>query len=78
MDSVTEEGNYKRRTYFCNWYLQAVYDNILDPKLTFFTEEAWFHWSGYINAQKVDTGAVLIQDRRLKCPFMTRSRTHTF
>jgi hypothetical protein len=31
--------------------LQAIYDGVLDPKLTFFTDEAWFHLSGYINAQ---------------------------
>jgi hypothetical protein len=31
--------------------LQAVHDGVLDPKLTFFTDEAWFHLSGYINAQ---------------------------
>jgi hypothetical protein len=31
--------------------LQAVHDGILDPKLTFFTDEAWFHLSGYINVQ---------------------------
>jgi hypothetical protein len=31
--------------------LRAVYDGVLDPKLTFFTDEAWFHLSGYINAQ---------------------------
>jgi hypothetical protein len=37
--------------HFCNWFLQAVHDGVLDPKLTFFTDEAWFHLSGYINAQ---------------------------
>jgi hypothetical protein len=31
--------------------LQTVYDGVLDPKLTFFTDEAWFHLSEYINAQ---------------------------
>jgi hypothetical protein len=48
---VIEEYDYGRRTHFCNWFLQAVHDGALDPKLTFFTEEAWFHLSGYINAQ---------------------------
>jgi hypothetical protein len=48
---VIEEGKYGRRTHFCNWFLQAVHDGVLDPKLTFFTDEAWFHLSGYINAQ---------------------------
>jgi hypothetical protein len=47
---VIEEGDYGRRTHFCNWFLQAVHDGVLDPKLTFFTDEAWFHLSGYISA----------------------------
>jgi hypothetical protein len=48
---VIEECDYGRRTHFCNWFLQAVHDGVLDPKLTFFTNEAWFHLSEYINAQ---------------------------
>jgi hypothetical protein len=48
---VIEEGNYGRRTHFCDWFLQAVHDSVLDPKLTFFTDEVWFHLSRYINAQ---------------------------
>jgi hypothetical protein len=48
---VIEECDYGRRTHFCNWFLQAVHKGVLDPKLTFFTDEAWFHLSGYINAQ---------------------------
>jgi hypothetical protein len=31
----TEESEYKRRTYFCSWSLWAVYDTVLDPKLSF-------------------------------------------
>jgi hypothetical protein len=46
-----EEWDYGRRTHFCNLFLQAVHDGVLDPKLTFFTDEAWFHPNGYINAQ---------------------------
>jgi hypothetical protein len=37
---VIEEGDYGRRTHFCNWFLQAVHDGVLDPKLMFFTDEA--------------------------------------
>jgi hypothetical protein len=48
---VIEEGDYGRRTHFWNWFLQAAHDGVLDPKLTFFIDEAWFHLSGYINAQ---------------------------
>jgi hypothetical protein len=39
----------------------AVHDTVIDPKLMFFTdEEAWFHLSGYSNAQTVRTRGVLI------------------
>jgi hypothetical protein len=48
---VIEECNYGRRKHFCNWFLQAVHNSVLEPKLTFYTDEAWFHLSGYINAQ---------------------------
>jgi hypothetical protein len=37
--------------HFCNWFLQAVHDGVLDSKLTFSTDEAWFHLREYINAQ---------------------------
>jgi hypothetical protein len=47
---VIEDGDYGRRMHFCNWFLQAVHDRVLDPELSFFTDEAWFHLSGYINA----------------------------
>lgn len=48
---VSEEGNYERRMNFCNWFLWVVYDDVLDPELTLFTDDIWFHLSGYINAQ---------------------------
>jgi hypothetical protein len=46
-----EEGNYKRWTHFCNWFLQLVHDSLLDLKHTFFSDEVWFHLSRYISAQ---------------------------
>jgi hypothetical protein len=48
---VIEESDDERRMYFCSLFLQAVHDGVLDPKVTFFTDEACFHLSGYINAQ---------------------------
>jgi hypothetical protein len=47
---VIEECDYRRRTQFCD-FLQAVHDGVLDPKLTFFTDEASFNLSGYISVQ---------------------------
>jgi hypothetical protein len=29
---IVEEDNYKK-TYLSNWFLQAIHDSILDPKL---------------------------------------------
>jgi hypothetical protein len=37
--------------HFCNWFLRAVHDSVLDLKLTFFTDEAWFHLSGHVSVQ---------------------------
>jgi hypothetical protein len=39
------------RAHFCNWFLQTVIDGEIDPQLTFFSDEAWFHLQGYINTQ---------------------------
>jgi hypothetical protein len=47
---VTAESNYERRTQFCNWFLQAIYDDdVLGPELTFFTED-WVHVSECVNS----------------------------
>jgi hypothetical protein len=37
--------------HFWNSLLQALHDTVLDSKLTFFTDEAWFHFSRYTNSQ---------------------------
>jgi hypothetical protein len=39
------------RVHFCNSFLQPVVEGELDPQLTFFSHEAWFHLQGYINMQ---------------------------
>ena len=46
-----QEPDFNRRTHFCDWYVQSVHDGIVDPQITFFTDEAWFHLSGYVNTQ---------------------------
>ena len=43
--------DYDKRVQFCNWFNTQVHDGILDPQLTFFTDEAWFNLSGYVNSQ---------------------------
>lgn len=46
-----------RRIEYCQWFNENLRndDNILD--LTFFSDEAWFHLSGYINSQNYRTWA---------------------
>jgi hypothetical protein len=39
------------RITFCNWLLHNVHNGISDPNLFFMSDEAWFHVSGYVNAQ---------------------------
>jgi hypothetical protein len=39
------------RRYFCNWFLQAVHDSVVDSRFMFFTLEAWFYMSGCISTQ---------------------------
>jgi hypothetical protein len=37
------------RVNFCSCFLQSVVKSEIDPQLTFFSDEAWFHLQGYIN-----------------------------
>lgn len=39
------------RLNFCNWILDNVNDQTIDPRLIFFTDEAWFHLHGYVSSQ---------------------------
>jgi hypothetical protein len=43
--------DYAKRVRFYNWFINHVHDGLLDPKLTFFTDEANFNLSGYVNSQ---------------------------
>jgi hypothetical protein len=35
------------RVHFFSWFLQPVVEGEIDPQLTFFSDEAWFHLQGY-------------------------------
>jgi hypothetical protein len=42
--------DFGKRVQYCNWFNENLNDDdILD--LTFFSDEAWFHLSGYVNSQ---------------------------
>jgi hypothetical protein len=43
--------DYEKRVSFCTWFINHVHDRLLDPKLTFFTDETNFNLSGYVNSQ---------------------------
>jgi hypothetical protein len=38
---------------FAVWFLESVVEGEIDPQLTFFSDEAWFHLQGYINTQNI-------------------------
>jgi hypothetical protein len=43
-------ADYNKRVKYCEWFLKFIEnDSVLN--YTFFTDEAWFHLSGYINSQ---------------------------
>jgi hypothetical protein len=39
------------RVRLCSWSLQSGVKGELDPQMTFFSEEPWFHLQRYINMQ---------------------------
>jgi hypothetical protein len=43
--------NLARRIHFCSWFPQSVAKGEINPQLTFFSDEAWFHLQGYTNMQ---------------------------
>lgn len=47
--------DYGKRVRYCEWFNENVNDDLLDQ--TFFTDEAWFHLSGYVNSQNYRTWA---------------------
>jgi hypothetical protein len=47
--------DYLQRIQFCNWYNNNLLDNVDQQDITFFSDEAWFHLSGFINSQHYRT-----------------------
>lgn len=44
-----------QRQNFCNWYNNNLANNTEQQEITFFSDEAWFHLSGFINSQNYRT-----------------------
>jgi hypothetical protein len=40
-----------KRARYCLWFREFVHDNPRILDITWFSDEAWFHLSGYVNAQ---------------------------
>jgi hypothetical protein len=40
-----------QRLNYCQWFLNTIPDDVLEK--TFFTDEAYFHLSGYVNSQNM-------------------------
>lgn len=45
--------DFEQRQNYCNWFNETLQEDDLDR--TFFSDEAWFHLSGYINSQNYRT-----------------------
>jgi hypothetical protein len=41
-----KQKDYDKRVRFFNWFINHVYDGLIEPKPTFFTDEANFNFSG--------------------------------
>jgi len=44
-------GEYAKRFNYCRWFKNLIRGNIGVSDQVFFTDEAWFHLSGYVNSQ---------------------------
>jgi hypothetical protein len=49
--SEIKSADYEKRVMFSNWFINHVHERLIDPKMTFFTDEAEFNLSGYVNSQ---------------------------
>jgi hypothetical protein len=41
----------EERIRHCRWCQESVFNGLTDPELIFYSEEAWFNWSSYVNSQ---------------------------
>ncbi|RZC38791.1 hypothetical protein BDFB_014600, partial [Asbolus verrucosus] len=41
------------RPKFCQWFMENLDNNDVVLEKTFFSDEAWFHLSGYVNSQNM-------------------------
>jgi hypothetical protein len=41
----------KARIQYCRWFQELIFNGLLDPDLTIYSDEAWLTLSGYIKSQ---------------------------
>jgi hypothetical protein len=46
-----------RRQQFCQWFMENFQNNGAILEKTFFSDESWFHLSGYVNSQNMRMGS---------------------
>ena len=46
-----QEPDKDKRMKYCHWFLRFIVQNPAILSITWFTDEAWFHLSGYVNSQ---------------------------
>lgn len=46
-------ADYNRRLLYCQWFMQRLMNNDELLNVTFYSDEAWFHLSGYVNSQNM-------------------------
>jgi hypothetical protein len=39
------------RIQYCRWFQELVFNGLHDQELTFYSDEAWYTLSGYVNSQ---------------------------
>jgi hypothetical protein len=49
--SIRGHTNHEASLTFVNWYLHGMYTGDKDPTLVLFSDEPWFHLSGYVNSK---------------------------
>ncbi len=59
-------GDPAERVNFCHWFQKFIARQIDVLDTTFFSDEAWFYLSGYVNTQNTVTGHSQIQTKKLK------------
>lgn len=47
----------EERIQYSRWFQESIFNRLLDPELTFCSNNAWFTLSGYISSQLTDSGA---------------------